>query len=93
VSGGGVSIRVFGQNLDRWGAGYVGSYTAKAVRDAGGLPIVFNDLSAGHAHSVRWWPLVEGNVCQTDAVRAVIREYRSDAVMQFSGRIEVGIGE
>ena len=75
------------------GAGYIGSHAAKSVRLAGREPIVFDDLSSGREHAVRWGPLVRGDIRDADAVRAAIREHRPDAVMQFAARIEVGEGE
>ncbi len=75
------------------GAGYIGSHAAKAVRLAGREPIVFDDLSCGHEHAVRWGPLVKGDIRNAEAVRAAIREHKPDAVMQFAARIEVGEGE
>jgi len=75
------------------GAGYIGSHAAKAVRMAGREPVVFDDLSCGHAHAVKWGPLVKGDIRNADAVRAAIREHKPSAVMQFAARIEVGEGE
>lgn len=75
------------------GAGYIGSHAAKALRLAGRDPIVFDDLSSGHEHAVRWGPLVKGDVRDAEALRAAIREHKPDAVMQFAARIEVGEGE
>ncbi len=75
------------------GAGYIGSHAAKAVRLAGREPVVFDDLSCGHEHAVRWGPLVKGDIRNADAVRAAIREHKPSAVMQFAARIEVGEGE
>jgi UDP-glucose-4-epimerase GalE len=75
------------------GAGYIGSHAAKAVRAAGRDAIVFDDLSAGREHAVRWGPLVRGDIRNSDALRAAIREHRPGAVMQFAARIEVGEGE
>ena len=75
------------------GAGYIGSHAAKVLRQAGREPVVFDDLSCGHAHAVRWGPLVEGDIRNADALRAAIRQYRPDAVMNFAARIEVGEGE
>lgn len=75
------------------GAGYIGSHAAKAVRLAGLEPIVLDDLSSGHEHAVRWGPLVRADIRNADGVRAAIREYKPDAVMQFAARIEVGEGE
>lgn len=75
------------------GAGYIGSHAAKAVRLAGREPIVMDDLTSGHEHAVRWGPLVKADIRNAEAVRAAIREYKPDAVMQFAARIEVGEGE
>lgn len=75
------------------GAGYIGSHAAKAVRLAGHTPVVFDDLSCGHEHAVRWGPLVRGDIRNAEALRTAIREYRPFAVMQFAARIEVGEGQ
>jgi UDP-glucose-4-epimerase GalE len=75
------------------GAGYIGSHAAKALRLSGREPIVFDDLSCGHAHAVKWGPLVRGDIRNADALRAAIRQYKPDAVMNFAARIEVGEGE
>jgi UDP-glucose-4-epimerase GalE len=75
------------------GAGYIGSHTAKALRQAGREPIVFDDLSSGHDHAVRWGPLVRGDIRNPDALRAALRAHRPEVVVNFAGRIEVGEGE
>jgi UDP-arabinose 4-epimerase len=75
------------------GAGYIGAHAAKALRRAGRDPVVFDDLSSGHEHAVRWGPLVRGDIRSAEAVRAAIRQHRPDTVMHFAGRIEVGEGE
>jgi UDP-glucose-4-epimerase GalE len=75
------------------GAGYIGSHAAKALRLAGYEPVVFDDLSSGHQHAVRWGPFVQGDIRNADAVRAAIRQYRPESVMNFAARIEVGEGE
>lgn len=86
-------IEVVKRILIAGGAGYIGSHAAKALRLAGREPIVLDDLSSGHEHAVRWGPLVRGDVRNVETLRAVIREHRPDAVMQFAARIEVGEGE
>lgn len=75
------------------GAGYIGSHAAKALRLAGYEPVVFDDLSSGHEHAVRWGPLVRGDIRNADALRAAIRHYRPESAMNFAARIEVGEGE
>jgi UDP-glucose-4-epimerase GalE len=75
------------------GAGYIGSHAAKALRLAGREPIVFDDLSCGRQHAVKWGPFVQGDIRNPEHVRAAIRQYKPDAVMNFAARIEVGEGE
>lgn len=78
------------QVLVTGGAGYIGSHTAKALAAAGHTPVVFDDLSNGHAEAVRWGPLVIGDVRDQAAVEACMREHRIDSVIHFAGLIEVG---
>jgi UDP-arabinose 4-epimerase len=75
------------------GAGYIGSHAAKMLAQSGRQPIVFDNLSSGHAHAVKWGPLVRGDIRDAEVLRAAIREHRPDAVMHFAARIEVGEGE
>lgn len=72
------------------GAGYIGSHTARALAIAGVEPVVFDDLSNGHAEAVQWGPLVVGDVRDGDAVEACIRAHGVSAVIHFAGLIEVG---
>ena len=72
------------------GAGYIGSHTAKALARAGHIPVVFDDLSNGHLEAVRWGQLVVGDVRDTLALEACMREHRVDSVISFAGLIEVG---
>lgn len=75
------------------GAGYVGSHAAKAVARAGALPVVIDNLRAGHAHAVQWGPLVEADIHDTDRIAAALKEHGVKAAMMFAASIEVGIGE
>jgi len=40
------------------GAEYIGSHIRKALEARGDAPIVFDNLSPGHRHTVRWGALV-----------------------------------
>src|SRR4051812_49616472 len=60
-------IRMSKSILVTGGAGYVGSHACKALAAAGYRPVVYDNLSRGHAEAVRWGPLVEGDL--TDARR------------------------
>ncbi len=72
------------------GAGYIGSHTCKALAQAGLDPIVYDDLSNGHAAAVCWGPLVRGDVRDTEQLAGVMRDHRVSAVIHFAGLIEVG---
>jgi len=72
------------------GAGYIGAHTAKALAEAGYTPVVFDDLSAGYREAVRWGPLVEGDVRDTDALARAISVHQIKAVIHFASLIEVG---
>ncbi|HYD26363.1 UDP-glucose 4-epimerase GalE [Brevundimonas sp.] len=72
------------------GAGYIGSHTAKALARAGHVPVVFDNLSNGHAEAVRWGPLIIGDVRDPAAVEACMRDHAIDSVIHFAGLIEVG---
>ena len=72
------------------GAGYVGSHACKALAKAGHQPIVFDNLSQGHAESVRWGPLEQGDILDPDRLDAVFALHRPDAVMHFAALSVVG---
>jgi UDP-glucose 4-epimerase len=71
------------------GAGYVGSHACLALAEAGFTPVVYDDLSNGHAEFVRWGPLEEGDIRDPGRLDAVFAAYRPAAVMHFAARIEV----
>ena len=75
------------------GAGYVGSHAAKALAATGAVPVVIDNLSAGHAHAVQWGPLVQADIRDTAALAQALRDHGVCAAMMFAASIEVGIGE
>ena len=72
------------------GAGYIGSHACKALARAGYLPVVFDDLSAGHEHAVKWGPLELGNLLDMAALDRVITRNDPVAVIHFAGCAIVG---
>ncbi len=72
------------------GAGYIGAHTAKALFRAGHHPIVFDNLSAGQRASVRWGPLIEGELSNGPLLRTVLARERIDAVIHLAGSAYVG---
>ncbi|MEN0653292.1 MULTISPECIES: UDP-glucose 4-epimerase GalE [Hyphobacterium] len=75
------------------GAGYVGSHVCKALAARGDTPVVFDNLSSGHAHAVKWGPLVRGDIRSSSDLDCAFAKYRPDGVMHFAANIEVGEGE
>ena len=73
------------------GAGFIGSTTAAALRDAGHDVTVVDDLSRGVRtmvpDDIRF---VEADVTDTDAIAPVVAEGRFDACLHFAALIEVG---
>ena len=72
------------------GAGYIGSHAAKALRGAGYRVVLFDNLRAGHRAAALGATLIEGDVQDTAAVRAVIRQHKVTAVMHFAALLAVG---
>ncbi|HYM05736.1 MAG TPA: NAD-dependent epimerase/dehydratase family protein, partial [Terriglobales bacterium] len=72
------------------GAGYIGSHTAKALAKTGYHPVVLDNLSMGHAANVRWGPLVQADLSDTEAIRNVFQVHKIDAVIHFAGSAFAG---
>ncbi len=72
------------------GAGYIGSHMAWAASRAGHLPVVLDNLSMGHRHNVKWGPLVEGDVADSELVRSTLVSHSIDAVIHFAAYAFVG---
>jgi UDP-arabinose 4-epimerase len=72
------------------GAGYIGSHTCKALAAAGWNVIAFDDLSRGWSSAVRFGPLVEGSILDTNTLIAGIEAHRPDVVIHFAALAYVG---
>ena len=72
------------------GAGYIGSHTCKALRQAGFAPVVYDDLSRGNPEAVRWGELVTGELADRELLRATLRRCRPAAVVHFAAYAYVG---
>ena len=72
------------------GAGYVGSHACKALARHGFMPVVYDNLSYGHADSVRWGPLERGDILDRARLDEVIGVHRPAAIMHFAAFIAVG---
>lgn len=72
------------------GAGYIGSHTCLALKDAGFEPVVFDNFSNGHKEFVQWGPYFDGDIQSREDVAAVFEEYSPVGVLHFAALIEVG---
>jgi UDP-glucose 4-epimerase len=71
------------------GAGYIGSFTARALQQAGHDLVVFDNLHFGHRESVRAEVAV-GDLANTAALDNCLDQGRFDAVIHLAASIEAG---
>lgn len=79
-----------GRILVAGGAGYVGSHACLALREAGFEPVVYDNLSNGHAAFVQWGVLEQGDIRDGARLDEVIAKHRPVAILHFAALIEVG---
>jgi len=72
------------------GAGFIGSQVCKALAQAGFTPIAYDTLEKGHAWSVKWGPLEQGDIGDRAHLDAVFARHRPEAIIHLAGYIEVG---
>jgi UDP-arabinose 4-epimerase len=72
------------------GAGFIGSHTCKRLAVEGFLPVAFDDLRTGTAGAVKWGPLIQGNVLDTEALNAALLQFRPAALIHFAASAYVG---
>jgi UDP-glucose-4-epimerase GalE len=72
------------------GAGYIGSHTAKLLRQCGFLPVVLDSLIAGHRWAVRFGPFVEGSMGDSLLVQQMVSEYGIQGAILFAAHACVG---
>jgi len=72
------------------GAGYIGAHACKALRNAGFLPVTYDNLSNGWRDAVRFGPLEVGDLADRSRLDAVFAEWNPVAVMHFAALSLVG---
>jgi UDP-glucose 4-epimerase len=73
------------------GAGYVGSVSAEAFLDAGHEVVVLDDLTTGHRAAVPAGAVLHtGTYADVDALTALLRTERIDAILHCAARSLVG---
>lgn len=66
------------------GAGYIGSHTCKALAKAGFLPVVYDNLSTGHAYAIKWGPFVQGDLNDKNKLNEAFTTFKPKAVIHFA---------
>ncbi|MBK8175289.1 MAG: UDP-glucose 4-epimerase GalE [Rhodospirillales bacterium] len=73
------------------GAGYIGSHVVVDLLDRGHRVIVFDNLQQGHQEAVHAdATLIEGDLADADALRALFAQYRFDGILHFAANSLVG---
>ena len=72
------------------GAGYIGSHTCLDLSSKGFVPVVYDNLSNGHAELVQWGPLEIGDIRDRERLDEVLRKHKPVAIVHFAAAIEVG---
>ena len=68
------------------GAGYIGSHTAKALRNSGFDPLIFDNFSTGHRNFVGSTKLVEGDLSNPESLKQTFKDNRIEGVLHFAGK-------
>lgn len=66
------------------GAGYIGSHTCKALAKAGYTPVVYDNLSNGHAYAIKWGPFVHADLNDFAKLHEAFSLYKPKAVIHFA---------
>ncbi|MEK1860721.1 MAG: UDP-glucose 4-epimerase GalE [Rhizobium leguminosarum] len=72
------------------GAGFIGSHICKTLSRAGMIPVTYDNLSTGHADSVRWGPLIRAEIADAAALRRTLAEFSPDCVIHCGANAYVG---
>ena len=71
------------------GAGYIGAHTCLDLFNKGFTPVVYDNLSNGHAEFVKWGALEIGDIRDRNKLDEVLRKYKPLAIIHFAAAIEV----
>lgn len=72
------------------GAGYIGAHVCKALSAAGYKPVVYDNLSTGLKHAVKWGPFEEGDIHDKERLVKVIAKHSPAAVVHMAAFIDAG---
>lgn len=72
------------------GAGYIGSHACYALASKGNAVLVVDNLTTGNEDAVRWGPLAQIDLRQTEALTEVLRRHNVRKVLHFAASAYVG---
>ena len=72
------------------GAGYIGSHACKALRDAGFVPVTYDNLCTGWQQAVKFGPFEQGDLMDRARLDEVFARHKPVAVMHFAALSQVG---
>ncbi len=72
------------------GAGYIGSHICLELSNWGFAPVVYDNLSNGHAEFVKWGPLEIGDIRDRKRLDEVLVKHEPAAIIHLAAAIEVG---
>ncbi len=71
------------------GAGYIGSHTSKLLKNAGHVPVAFDNLSNGWAEWVKFGPFAFGDIRDEEALYRALTGFKVEAVIHFAAKAYV----
>ncbi len=72
------------------GGGYIGSHACKALRNAGYVPVTYDNFTTGWRDAVKFGPLEEGDLTDRARLDGVFARWQPVAVMHFAALSLVG---
>ncbi len=72
------------------GAGYIGSQCCRALKNAGLVPVVFDNFENGYRENVQWGEYFEGDIRRLEDLQAAFSRFQPEAVMHFAAYAYVG---
>ena len=73
-----------GHILVTGGAGYIGSHVCKALAASGYIPITYDSLTIGKPSSVKWGPLIQGDILDKTLLTRTLKEFSPLAVFHLA---------
>ncbi|GFE52469.1 UDP-glucose 4-epimerase GalE [Roseobacter cerasinus] len=72
------------------GAGYIGSHTTLALKDAGFATVIYDNFSTGHRDACFADHLVEGDLADVAKLTETLERFEISSVIHFAAMIEAG---